>query len=90
MPASKIATISSTVATGRKMKGLDRLMGRSESGSGYRRACRRQRVPLVARAAIGLGVGLRRTVSAHRDFRAGLQLVDAVDHDRVAGGQSAR
>ena len=72
------------------MKGLERLMGKSGQGALVGGFAVRGRFALVAWAAIRLDFRLgSRTLSADRDFRTGLQLVDAVDHDRVAGGEAA-
>src|SRR2546428_403592 len=101
MPTSRMASISSEVATGRRMKGRDGLMG----GSSSMPHVRDERISAAALAAAAFA---RRLVCAGRSLagrcrlsrasgagidefhlRAVAQLVGAVDHDEVPRFESA-
>src|SRR5579864_4247940 len=96
MPASRIASISSEVATGRRMNGRDGLIAGS-SLLGHAQGARNSgaalgAAPRIGRAFVGAGrfAGRRclsRSLGAaiqQDDFRAVAQLVGAVDNDLVS------
>src|SRR5665213_1165487 len=98
MPLSRMATISSEVATGRRMNGRDGLnaaafLSRAGGDGSWAapRASLTAGLRIVRRGVPGRRRGGGRSSAAvragglpHRDLGAGLELVGAVDDDRIA------